>query len=88
MIIRLNYMDIQRLPGLQENEVPLEPSVHQFSINSKPRCTVTRHQLPLTPGYAFTDIKSQGQTIDHVIIDIGKTTSFGLSPTNTYVALS
>jgi hypothetical protein len=88
VIIRLNYTDIQRLPELQQNEVPLQPSVHQFLISSKPRCTVTRRQLPLTPGYAFTDIKAQGQTIDHVIVDIGKTTSFGLSPTNAYVALS
>ena len=79
---------MQQLPGLQKDEIPLEPSIHQFSINSNPRCTVTRRQLPLTPGYAFTDIKSQGQTIDYVIVDIGKTTSFALSPTNAYVALS
>ncbi|KIK38223.1 hypothetical protein CY34DRAFT_41230, partial [Suillus luteus UH-Slu-Lm8-n1] len=76
------------LPGLQRHEIPLKPSTHQFSINSKPRYTVTRRQLPLTPGYAFTDIKSQGQTMDYVIVDIGKTTSFGLSPINAYVALS
>ncbi|KAF9554268.1 hypothetical protein CPC08DRAFT_622265, partial [Agrocybe pediades] len=38
--------------------------------------------------YAFTDYKSQGQTIEHVIIDIAKPPSGSLSPFGTYVALS
>ena len=43
----------------------------------------------MTPGYAFTDYKSQGQTIEYVIIDIGKPqTGKLLSPFGTYVALS
>lgn len=40
------------------------------------------------PAYAFTDFKSQGQTIAHMLVDIGETTCFGLSPFNAYVALS
>ncbi|KAG1875683.1 hypothetical protein F4604DRAFT_1581511, partial [Suillus subluteus] len=42
----------------------------------------------LTATYAFTDFKAQGQTIDHILIDIGRTTCFALSPFNAYVALS
>jgi len=34
------------------------------------------------------DYKSQAQTIDHLIVDIGKTTSFSLNPFNAYIALS
>ncbi|KAG2062939.1 hypothetical protein BDR04DRAFT_1039508, partial [Suillus decipiens] len=37
--------------------------------------------------YAFTDYKAQGQTIDHILVDIGKMTCFSLSPFNTYVVL-
>ena len=39
-------------------------------------------------GYAFTDYKSQGQTIEYVIIDIGKPPTGSLSPFSVYVALS
>ncbi|KAG2738883.1 hypothetical protein P692DRAFT_20757346 [Suillus brevipes Sb2] len=49
---------------------------------------VTRNQLPLTPAYAFTDYRSQGQTISNAIIDIATPPSGGLSPFNVYVALS
>ncbi|KIK79878.1 hypothetical protein PAXRUDRAFT_37245, partial [Paxillus rubicundulus Ve08.2h10] len=39
--------------------------------------------------YTFTNYKSQGQTIVHVIVGIGKATCFSLMPFNTtYVALS
>ncbi|KAG1725054.1 uncharacterized protein EDB91DRAFT_1062478 [Suillus paluster] len=47
-----------------------------------------QRQLPLVPAYAFTDFKSQGQTIEYVLVDISKTTCFSLSPFNVYVALS
>ncbi|KAF8572721.1 hypothetical protein K439DRAFT_1292206, partial [Ramaria rubella] len=43
----------------------------------------------LTAAYAFTDYRSQGQTILHVIVDIGTPPSGGkLSMLNLYVALS
>ncbi|KAI6019201.1 hypothetical protein EDC04DRAFT_2576003 [Pisolithus marmoratus] len=43
--------------------------------------------MPLTPAYAFTDYRSQGQTIKHAIIDIGMPPTGGLTPFNIYVAL-
>ena len=42
----------------------------------------------MTAGYAFTDYKSQGQTIEFVIIDIGRPPTGSLSPFSVYVALS
>ena len=42
----------------------------------------------MTAGYAFTDYKSQGQTIEYVIINIGKLPTGSLSPFSVYVALS
>ncbi|KAJ8587746.1 hypothetical protein M405DRAFT_934534 [Rhizopogon salebrosus TDB-379] len=57
-------------------------------FGSTPSTRITRRQFPLSPVYAFTDFKSQGQTIEHVSVDIGKTTFFKLSPFNAYVALS
>jgi hypothetical protein len=50
--------------------------------------TIERKQFPLMPAYAFTDFKSQGQTIESVIVDLAKPPSGGLTGFNVYVALS
>ncbi|KAF8419986.1 hypothetical protein L210DRAFT_3425411, partial [Boletus edulis BED1] len=42
----------------------------------------------LTAAYAFTDYRSQGQTIENVIVDIGHPPTGELTPFNAYVALS
>jgi ATP-dependent exoDNAse (exonuclease V) alpha subunit len=47
-----------------------------------------RRQLGIVPAYAFTDYKSQGQTMEYVIVDISKPPSGSLSPFSAYVALS
>ena len=44
--------------------------------------------LKLVPGYAFTDYKAQGQTMECVFVDISKPPSGALSPFSVYVALS
>jgi hypothetical protein len=88
VIVELDFCEIPALPGLSKNQVPLMPEKCNFTFGSQPSTRVTRRQLALTPAYAFTDFKSQGQTIDHVLVDIGRTTCFGLSPFNAYVALS
>ncbi|KAG1789545.1 uncharacterized protein HD556DRAFT_1243708 [Suillus plorans] len=49
---------------------------------------VIRVQLPLTPAYAFTDYRSQGQTISNTIVDIAQPPSGKLTPFNVCVALS
>jgi ATP-dependent exoDNAse (exonuclease V) alpha subunit len=52
------------------------------------KVSVTRSQLPLTLAYAFTDYRSQGQTLQPVIVDIGPPPYGRLTPFNIYVALS
>ena len=42
----------------------------------------------MTPAYAFTDYRSQGQTIPFVMVDIATPLTGGLSIFNLYVALS
>ncbi|KAF8125257.1 hypothetical protein EV363DRAFT_1119588, partial [Boletus edulis] len=50
--------------------------------------TITRRQFPLTAAYAFTDYRSQGQTLKNVVVDIGPPPTGELTPFNAYVALS
>jgi len=49
---------------------------------------IKQRQLPMTAAYAFTDYKSQGQTIEYVIVDIGDPPTGHMSPFGVYVALS
>ncbi|KAI9069198.1 hypothetical protein FKP32DRAFT_1560221 [Trametes sanguinea] len=51
--------------------------------------TVKRRQFPITAAYAFTDYRSQGQTIPRVIVDIKQPPGpKRLTLFNLYVALS
>ena len=49
---------------------------------------VQRTQFPITGAYAFTDYRSQGQTISQAIIDIAPPSRGSLNLFNLYVALS
>ncbi|KAI5981874.1 hypothetical protein EDD15DRAFT_2182423 [Pisolithus albus] len=42
----------------------------------------------MTPAYAFTDYRAQGQTLPCVVVDIATPPSGGLNLFNLYVALS
>ena len=44
-------------------------------------------QYPIYAGYAFTDHKVQGQTLEWVIIDIGTTDKFPVTPFTAFMAL-
>ncbi|KAJ7666329.1 hypothetical protein B0H17DRAFT_1019165 [Mycena rosella] len=43
--------------------------------------------MAMTPGYAFTDYKSQGQTIEYVLVDLEPPPTSALTPFNAYVVL-
>ncbi|KAH9010974.1 hypothetical protein EDB84DRAFT_1279376, partial [Lactarius hengduanensis] len=73
------------VPGLPHGVLPLFPTQQTFNLTG---ITINRKQFALTPAYAFTDFKSQGQTLECVIIDIGKPPSGSLTGFNTYIALS
>ena len=76
--------------GLPPGVIPLTPSLAKFSVTGRTEGAfkIVRRQYAMTAGYAFTDYKSQGQTIEYVIIDIGKPPTGTLSPFSVYVALS
>lgn len=79
-----------RFPGLEPGLIPITPTEAKFTVEAENGQTyrILRRQYAMTPGYAFTDYKSQGQTIEYVIIDIGKPPTGSLSPFGVYVALS
>lgn len=89
ILVRLNRTKIETLHGLPPQVIPITPLTKTFNIQTAGQSmTVTRTQLPITPAYAFTDYRSQGQTICPILVDIGKPPSGNLTPFNIYVALS
>ena len=81
-----------KFEGIEEGLIPITPSTAWFTAKRKGEESKTykirRRQYAITPGYGFTDYKSQGQTIENVVIDIGKPPSGKLSPFGTCVSLS
>ena len=99
ILVKLEHTKAVGLTGLPENVVPIQPLSRSFQIQVPVRenggsqhmvaRTVSRRQLPLTAAYAFTDYRAQGQTIQHVIVDIASPpTGSELTLFNIYVALS
>jgi ATP-dependent exoDNAse (exonuclease V) alpha subunit len=75
--------------GLPKGILPIVPSKLGFSIKIGGRkWSINRRQLAMTPAYAFTDYKSQGQTLQHVYIDLQSPPTGKLTPFSAYVALS
>lgn len=87
---RLDHSTFPQFVGLQKNEVPLFPSEMSYSMTLPDgrKRAVRRRQLAITPAYAFTDYKSQGQTIEHVVVDLAESTRNSMDPFHAYVALS
>ena len=89
VLVKLHRTKAPSLAGLAPNVIPIEPVKNNFVINKNGiKKTVNRTQLPLTLAYAFTDYRSQGQTLYPVIIDVGRPPFGHLTPFNMYVALS
>ncbi len=95
VLVKMARTRASPLEGLEAGVIPVEPARMTMKINiqragQKPiQRTVQRRQFPITAAYAFTDYRSQGQTIPMVLIDI-KSPPGGtrLSLFNLYVALS
>lgn len=90
VLVKLDHSKAASLDGLPEGVVPIVPIQKDFYIKKADgrKVKVTRTQLPITAAYAFTDYRSQGQTIQYVIVDIGRPPSGKLTGFNAYVALS
>ena len=72
LLFKPDRMSKLNFPGLPLGIIPLTPSQVKFSVtgSSGKRFKITRRQYAMTARYTFTDYKSQGQTIEYVIIDI------------------
>ena len=83
-----------QLEGLDEGVIPVQVATCNFQIKVQQvggkyvKRSVCRRQFPMTLAYAFTDYRSQGQTIPFVMVDIATPPTGGLSLFNLYVALS
>jgi hypothetical protein len=99
ILVKFDRTRAPSLSTLDHGLIPIVPIAKTFSINVPSshsrrsqftRKTVKRLQLPITGAYAFTDYRSQGQTIPRVIVDIATPPDSGrcLSLFNVYVALS
>ena len=75
--------------GVPPGIIPITPSTVHFSVDIEGgKVKIERWQLAIVPGYAFTDYKAQGQTMEYIIVDISKPPSGFISPFSVYVALS
>jgi ATP-dependent exoDNAse (exonuclease V) alpha subunit len=94
ILVKLNRTRANGLQDLDDGIIPIECTTQSLQIiTSSPdqrtiKKTVKRRQFPITGAYAFTDYRSQGQTLPYVIIDIASPPSGKLSLFNLYVALS
>ena len=94
ILVKMSRTRASRLEGLEDNVIPVEPTETAMDITvsigkgKTVRCTVHRRQLPITVAYGFMDYRSQGQTIQYVIVDIASPPHGTLSLFNLYVALS
>ena len=88
IIFRPFFSRNKQLPGFANGCVPILPTQKTFKLGGKTGSVIHRLQYPITPAYAFTDFKSQGQTIESVIVDLAKPPTGSLTSFNAYVALS
>lgn len=90
VVFKLDHSSFPRFDGLGPNEIPIFPSEATFKVDNGTgkKASIRRRQLALTPAYAFTDYKAQGQTIEYVIVDLDESTKNSSDPFHAYVALS
>jgi hypothetical protein len=90
VLVRLTRTKASALEGLPQGIIPITAIERTYSFQdvNGTKQTVHRFQLPMTTGWAFTDIRSQGQTIYPVVVDIGRPPSGHLTAFNAYVTLS
>ncbi|QRV90295.1 ATP-dependent DNA helicase PIF1 [Ceratobasidium sp. AG-Ba] len=72
VLVQLDRTKAAKIDGLGERVIPIFPRVRRFDIPQKKGKVLhaKRRQIPITSAYAFTDYRSQGQTISKVIVDI------------------
>ncbi|KAF8192858.1 hypothetical protein K438DRAFT_1762159 [Mycena galopus ATCC 62051] len=94
ILVKMARTRANQLEGLDEHVIPIEPAQVTYHVkfelpdHKSTQRTIRRRQFPMTGAYAFTDYRSQGQTIQYVLVDIASPPSGKLSLFKLYVALS
>lgn len=90
VIIKLDHSLFPRINGLDENEIPITASETTFALVEEDgtKSMVRRRQFAITPAYAFTDYKAQGQTIECVLVGLAEPAKNALDLFHAYVVLS
>jgi hypothetical protein len=84
-----HHHEFKPFPGLTAGLIPIFPSEVSFNLQyqDNPKQKIYCQQFPICAGYAFTSHRGQGQTLGNIIIDIGTTTRFPVTPFGAYVVL-
>jgi len=72
-IVEIPDSDAVGMPHLPAHHFPVLPDSTELRFEhgaSHKRCTITRKQVPIEPGFAMTVHKAQGQTMGRVIVDL------------------
>jgi len=72
-VVEIPDSDAVAMPHLPEHHFPILPDSTELKFEhgaSHKRCTITRKQVPIEPGFAMTVHKAQGQTMRRVIVDL------------------
>ncbi|KAL4062257.1 hypothetical protein J3A83DRAFT_4195539 [Scleroderma citrinum] len=94
ILAKLDCTRTSALEGLDEEVILVEPSTKFMQIDvqdnkgQEQKRSVRQQQFPITAAYTFMDHQSQGQTLQHIIINIANLPTGGLSLFNLYVTLS
>jgi len=94
ILVKMYRTRASRLEGLDQGVIPIEPAMASYRVKIPTENggtflrTMKRRQFPITPAFAFTDYRSQGQTIPYVVVDIASPPNGNLNLFNLYVALS
>jgi ATP-dependent DNA helicase PIF1 len=74
-----------QVPDLESGVVPILPVTNSFRYSTGEKMvSIRRTQLPILPGWAFTDFKVQGSSLNRVIVDL----TWARSLQSIYVMLS
>jgi hypothetical protein len=81
--------EFEPFPGFKPGLIPLFLTGVSFNIKywQNPKTKMHWRQYPICARYTFNNQKAQGQTLEHVVIDIGTTKKF-VTPFSVDVALS
>src|SRR5271156_5687132 len=67
ILTKHNWIRAPSISGLDQDITPLFPIESRSEVDG---VAFSRIQVPIAPGFAITDFKSQGRLVDKAIVDI------------------